>query len=352
MDFTLSEEQTMIAEAFRGQLTRDVTLDVIRTQAALGQAGKSPTDQGLWQQLTEMGLPGLLIDDTYGGAGLGMLEAVVVGQELGRAAAPVPFAATCVMAPLAITASAEVEQHKTWLTQIAAGEMRVGVALGADMLQVDSGRISGHARFVFDAGGATHFLLETGGVFYLVEAHASGVYLTLERPFDPLQSLGHLALDTVPATPLSGVSVDRVTEAGRIALAAQTIGACEFLLDASVEYAADRVQFGRPIGSFQAIKHMCAEMAAQLYPAISLVWYAGYVFDKDAARSPLNSLLAKALADEAGRFISRTAIEVHGGMGYTDLQGLHYWYKRAAFNRNLLGNPEELRQDIAAMQGI
>jgi len=230
--------------------------------------------------------------------------------------------------------------------------MRVGVALGTDMLQVDNGRISGQARFVFDAGGATQFLLEAGGVFYLVEAQASGVHLTLERPFDPLQSLGHLALDAVPATPLSGVSVDRVTEAGRIALAAQTMGACEFLLDASVEYAADRVQFGRPIGSFQAIKHMCAEMAAQLYPAISLVWYAGYVFDKDAARSPLNSSLAKALADEAGRFISRTAIEVHGGMGYTDLQGLHYWYKRAAFNRSLLGSPEELRQDIAAMQGI
>ena len=135
-------------------------------------------------------------------------------------------------------------------------------------------------------------------------------------------------------------------------LAADTLGAAQHMLDAAVAYAKDREQFGRPIGSFQAVKHMCAQMASDLEPCRSLVWYAGHALQSVPDEAPLVACHAKAMLAEVGRSVAKTATEVHGGMGFTDLLGLHYWFKRIGANRQLLGAPELVREEAARRQGL
>jgi alkylation response protein AidB-like acyl-CoA dehydrogenase len=149
----------------------------------------------------------------------------------------------------------------------------------------------------------------------------------------------------------AGRAIERMLDAGRVALTADILGACEAMLAQAVDYAKQRKQFGRPIGSFQAVKHMCAEMAAELEPTRSLLWYAAYAFDEVPETAAPAIAHAKAHASEIGRFIARTATEVHGGIGITDDQNLHLWFKRIGLDRQLLGAPEILRERAARLQG-
>ena len=135
-------------------------------------------------------------------------------------------------------------------------------------------------------------------------------------------------------------------------LAADTLGAAQTMIDQAVEYAQQREQFNRPIGSFQAVKHMCAEMTAGLEPCRALVWFAAHALDELPAESTLTACHTKAHLAEVGRFVAKTATEVHGGMGFTDLLGLHYWFKRIGFNRQLLGAPELIRDEAARLQDL
>jgi alkylation response protein AidB-like acyl-CoA dehydrogenase len=135
-------------------------------------------------------------------------------------------------------------------------------------------------------------------------------------------------------------------------LAADMLGASGAMIAKAVAYAQDRKQFGRVIGSFQAVKHLCAEMTAQLEPCRALVWYAAYAALAAPAEAPLMAAHAKALLSEVSRFVARTSTEVHGGMGFTDLLGLHYWFKRVGLDRQLYGGPERVRVEAARMQGL
>ena len=161
-----------------------------------------------------------------------------------------------------------------------------------------------------------------------------------------------MQFDNVEAEPLEAASpglISDLIDAGRVMYAADTLGAAQEMLDRSVAYAAERKQFGRPIGSFQAVKHMCAEMAAALEPCRALVWYAGYALDALPAEASLTACHAKAHLSEVGTMVARTATEVHGGMGFTDLVGLHYWFKRIGFNRQMLGGPQRVREEAAKL---
>jgi alkylation response protein AidB-like acyl-CoA dehydrogenase len=175
---------------------------------------------------------------------------------------------------------------------------------------------------------------------------------------DETRRLAELGFDSTPAEPLSGGPelLARLRDAGWVLVAADSLGAAGVMLDKAVAYAKERRQFDRQIGSFQAVKHMCAEMAAELEPCRSLVWYAAYAFDAASPNAPGEASLmaahAKALTSEVGRFVARTATEVHGGMGITDLLGLHFWFKRLGLNRQLLGGPERVREIAARLQGL
>ncbi len=140
-------------------------------------------------------------------------------------------------------------------------------------------------------------------------------------------------------------------DAGRVVLAADTLGAAQHMFDAALSFVKQREQFGRIIGSFQAVKHQFADMATMLEPCRAMVWYAAYAQDALPAEARLTALQAKAHLDDIAREIARMATEAHGGMGFTDLLGLHYWFKRIMFNRQMLGGPEHCREEAARVQG-
>jgi alkylation response protein AidB-like acyl-CoA dehydrogenase len=188
-----------------------------------------------------------------------------------------------------------------------------------------------------------------------VASDARGLERIALATIDRTRPVGELRLRDTPSDPLprsSAAALTKVLDAGRVVLAADTLGAAQAMLEQAVAYAKEREQFGRKIGSFQAVKHLCAEMAAALEPCRALVWYAGFAQDALPAEAHLNACHAKAHLAEVGKFVAKTATEVHGGMGFTDLLGLHYWFKRIGFNRQLLGTPERLRDEAARAQAL
>ena len=172
---------------------------------------------------------------------------------------------------------------------------------------------------------------------------------------DATRCIAELVLDGVVPEAVfdaAGSAIAGMIDAGRIALAADGFGACESMIEQAVAYAGERKQFGRSIGSFQAVKHMCAEMVAELEPARSLVWYAAHAFDALPDQAPLMACHALAHVSEIGREIASVATQVHGGIGWTDEQNLHFWFKRIGVDRQLLGGPELLRERAAGLQEL
>lgn len=363
MDFSLSEEQILLRDSLHGSLGDLVSLDLLQS------LNKKPDSDvsDLRLALQSIGLPGMLINEDHGGSSLGLLDAAVAAEQLGYAAAPYPFIANDAMAPLAFQLCADSAIQQTWLPALARGERRVAMAVSdwANGVRKDTGlksvagKLSGMVRLALDCDDSNDcdaiLLADRDGQLYLVAADANGLQIEPNRTIDITRRVANLRLSGVNATPLAGVYADsltRVVDAGRVLFAADTLGASQAMLEQAVAYAMQREQFGRRIASFQAVKHMCAEMAAQLAPCRALVWYAAYAFDHLPEEFALHSALAKSHLDETGRFVARTATEVHGGMGFTDLQGLHYWFKRIGFNRAALGDAQSLRARAAGLQGL
>ena len=359
MEFGLSDDQKMMQESIERTLARVAPLERVRKAA-----GHEPYAADVLKALVELGVPGILIPEDFGGLGLSLLDAALAAEVLGRHVAPVPFVASSVMGPLAIIGAGSDAQKKKYLPKLAAGERVAGVAISEQAagarekagITAKSGKLSGKTLFVLDFAGADIFVVaDKFAGLHIVDAKAKGLEKTTLNTIDATRSIGELSFDTVEADPLSSgnpaATLDRMIDAGRIMLAADTLGAGGRMIEKAVTYAKERQQFGRVIGSFQAVKHMCAEMVAELEPCRALIWYAAYVFDEFPEQSRKMSAHAKAHTSEVGTFVARTATEVHGGMGFTDLLGLHYWFKRIGFNRQALGGPEKARHDAAVAQG-
>jgi alkylation response protein AidB-like acyl-CoA dehydrogenase len=360
MEFALSHEQTLLGESVRSFLRDRCPIETVRAHAATGTG----CEEGLWRGLLDLGVQGLLVPERHGGTGLGLLEAAVVAQALGGAAAPVPFLCSVAMAPLALLRSGSAAQQDRWLPRIAGGEARIAMGFvgyvgerGGAALSLDRDRLSGAAEAVLDAGAPTHFLVYLpDGRAAILGAGDAGVSVTLRRTLDGTRPLADVAFDGAEAEVLDAAADPRaaalqVLDAGRVVLAADTLGAAQAMLDRAVAWAKQRVQFGRVIGSFQGVKYMCADMATMLEPCHAFVWHAAYAQDTRSEEARLMACHAKAHLDEVGREVARMATEVHGGMGFTDLSGLHYWLKRIGFNRQVLGGPERCREEAAALQG-
>ncbi|MDJ0920501.1 MAG: acyl-CoA dehydrogenase family protein [Henriciella sp.] len=356
MDFSLSEDQRMLQASIQGFLDTAAPLEAVR-KAAGGDVSVPVAISG---GLLELGVGQAVIPEAYGGLGLGLLEAALVQEALGSVVAPARFLGG-VMAAVGIGAAGDEALKAEWLGKLASGDVAFGVAVtervgareGAGVT-VRDGKLSGRSLFALDTAAATHVLVcDRGGGLHIAEAGA--VRRTPLRTIDRTRDFAELEFDGAPAVALSdgdgGVAADRMLAAGRVLLAADTLGAAQTMLDKAVNYAKERKQFNRVIGSFQSVKHMCAEMAAELEPARALVWHAAHALDEDMDEAALLVCLAKAHLAEVGTFIAKTATEVHGGMGFTDLLGLHYWFKRIGANRQLLGGPEQIRAEAAALQG-
>lgn len=353
MQFGLSEEQVLLQDNIHRFLKDQVPLDRVRAYAE----GDSDTD--IWQGLTELGIPALLIDEQHGGIGLNPLDAAIIAEALGYHVAPGPFLGSAVMAPTAL-AAAQSDQGEL-LAALAAGEKRVGIAFGEAVgrrmhaqVNVADGKVTGASLFAFDTDADYYLVADTNKYLYLVDAAAPGLNKAPLTTVDKTRRTVELTYENVPAELISNDPAVFATtlDIGRVTLAADTLGAAQYMLDQAVAYAKEREQFNRPIASFQAVKHMCAEMAANLEPCRSMVWFAAYALADLPEEARVTACHAKAHLAEVGKFVAKTSTEVHGGMGFTDLLGLHYWFKRCGSNRQWLGAPELVREEAAVLQGF
>lgn len=358
MDFGLATEQRLLQDSLHQFLREQAPLARVRRFAEQGEGRAADLERGL----AGLGVTALLVPPEHGGLGQSALDACLVAECLGRHVTPVNFAANAVMVPTALMLAGSEAQRSRWLPRIADGRLSVGAALselcgarnGAGV-EHQGGRLNGRALHVIDFESDAYLVADRRGGLHWVAADAAGLQRTALETVDRTRPIGELVFDQVEAEPLPGGSpavCRQVLAIGRAVLAADTLGAAQSMLDQAVAYAGQREQFGRVIASFQAVKHLCAEMAAQLEPCRAFVWYAGHAFSQSADEADLASAQLKAHLAEVGQFVARTATEVHGGMGFTDLVGLHYWFKRIGMNRQLLGTPEWLRRHAARAQDL
>ena len=352
MEFGLSEEQVLLVDTVNKYLDTSAPLSRVRDFAT------KPSDADIWQGLIDIGIGGLLVPEVHGGVGLGFVEAALISESLGSRVTPSPFLGTAVVLPSVLN---RIDPDSSLLGEIAGGTVRCGIGLaeangarnGAAIVN-RGGKLTGKALFVIDPTANVFLVADAQRCLYLVEAGATG---TSSRPLtsvDATRPLIELTLSNTPARQLSSSPEDLLCalDVARVMLAADTLGAAQNMLNQAVLYAGQREQFNRPIATFQAVKHMCAEMAAELEPCRAFVWYAAHALNTLPAEARLTACHLKAHLAEVGQFVARTATEVHGGMGFTDLVGLHYWFKRVGFNRQMLGTPERLREEAARLQGL
>ena len=358
MQFGLSADQVLLKDTLDAFLREQAPLERVRRFADLDEGRASDLMAGL----NEIGLSGLLIPPEHGGVGLAPLEACLAAETLGYRVAPMPFVANAVMVPTALMMAGSDVQQADWLPRIAAGKTVVGAALaertgarrGAGVSARD-GRLYGRALHVLDFEADAYLVADDSDTLYLAQADATGLNRRRQETVDRTRPVGELVFEGVTAQRLAASSpqaCQRVIDMGRAVLAADSLGAAQHMLDQAVAYANQRVQFGRVIGSFQAVKHLCADMAANLEPTRAFVWYAGHALSEMPDQAHLTVCQLKAHLSEVATSVAKSATEVHGGMGFTDLLGLHYWFKRIGFNRQMLGSPERLRMQAAQAQGL
>ena len=360
MYFGLSEEQSFFQDNVKKYLEEHATIDNIKH---IANGDDRALSAEIHQGLLNLGINGLLIPEAFGGLGLDLLFAAVVSEALGGGVSPTPFVAPYVMAPTAIRHAGNESQKKNYLSKISTNKYRFGVGFGEFIgkrndagITFSNNVLNGRAMFVLDANDATHLLLaDEKGQIFVVDAKSLNLEMIQLTTVDKTRQYAEVVCKDLEAEVLENSAnskepINKAIDAGRIMLAADSLGASQTMIDKAVDYAKERKQFGRAIGSFQAVKHMCAEMAADLEPCFALVWHAAHCHDHSPAEARLMACHAKAHVSEMSKSIAKKATEVHGGMGFTDLLGLHYWFKRIGLNRQILGSPELVREEAYKTQ--
>jgi len=330
MDFGLSEDQREIQRTARELLAARAGAERVRQCAE----ARRP-DRELWEELRGLGWLGIAIPERYGGQGLGRVELSILCEELGRSLAAVPFLPTVLAATLIEQAGSE-EQRERLLPALASGEQ--GAAVG-----VASG---GRGALVVGAGEAhVLVLLEEPGARMLRAEEAN---VTLVPSIDPIRSTAEVTFGEQVGEPLEGDlsgGVDRAL----VAVAAELVGVCDRALAMTVAYVKERKQFGVPVGSYQAVSHRCAQMLLDTERARAAAAYAAWAADADPERLPQAAAMAKASASEAGVEVCASAIQAHGGIGFTWEADVHWLYKRALLDAALLGGAKRQRARLAAL---
>ena len=360
MYFGLSEEQSFFQDNVKKYLEEHATIDNIKHIA--GGDEKNLTAE-IHQGLLNLGINGLLIPEEFGGLGLDLLFAAVVSEALGGGVGPIPFIAPYVMAPTAIKHAGSKTQQENYLSKIATNEYRFGVGFSEFIgkrndagITFSDNTLNGRAMFVLDANDATHLLLaDEKGQIFVVDTKSADLEIVKLTTVDKTRQYTEVICKNLEAELLEHSSnstnpINKAIDAGRIMLAADSLGASQTMIDKAVDYAKERKQFGRAIGSFQAVKHMCAEMVAELEPCYALVWHAAHAQKHMPDEARLMACHAKSHLSDVTKEVAKKSTEVHGGMGFTDLLGLHYWFKRIGLNRQLLGSPERIREEAAYLQ--
>ena len=359
MYFGLSEDQIFFQDNIKKFLEENSSVDILRKIAADDRTFAKDIHDGI----VNLGINSLLVPEEFGGLGLDILFAAAISESLGYGAGATPFIGSYVMAPIAIIGGGSDEQKQNYLTKITSNKVKFGIGFSAltgardnSEIQIKGNKISGRSLFVLDYEYATHFLIsDINGCIGVIDAQANGIDLVELKTIDRTRNVCELILKNVDfeileQTKNSINTAEKVIDAGRIMLAADSLGAAQNMINKAVDYAKERKQFGRAIGSFQAVKHMCAEMVAELEPCYALVWHAAHAQKHMPNEARLMACQAKSHLSDVAKEVAKKSTEVHGGMGFTDLLGLHYWFKRIGLNRQLLGTPERVREEAALLQ--
>jgi len=327
--------------------------------------GPEPFAAELWQAIAEMGWTGAAIPEAYGGVGLGRLAVCVLAEELGRAVAPVPFASSVYLATEAILLFGSEDQKQAWLPKLAAGEI-IGTLAMAERpgtsdprkltASVAGGRLTGTKLAVPDGDVADFAVVAVHGGngpwLHLVDLHDEAVSRETVTTIDPTRSHARISFTSAPVDPLPGAtepeSVRKLLDYAAVPMAFEQVGGAQAALDMANAYAKERFAFGRPIGSFQAIKHKLADMYIQLELARSNAWYGAWAVHTDAAELPIAAAVARIAACEAGWFCTKENIQTHGGMGFTWQMDCHLYYRRAKLLGLALGGAREWKQRLVA----
>jgi alkylation response protein AidB-like acyl-CoA dehydrogenase len=365
-DFAFNEEQDALRATVRRFCDeRSTSRDVRRLMET-----DDGFDPDVWKQLaTELGLTGIHIAETDGGQGYTFVELGIVLEEMGRSLLCAPFFSSICLGANAIINGGTPAQRAELLPAIASGEVRATLAFTEPSgdwtqdgitLQAAGGKLTGKKSFVVDGHTADLIVVAArdGGeiALFTVRGDAKGLTRTPLRTLDMTRKQAELTFDGVEAESLDGApgadALRKTLEQAAVCLASECVGGSEKTMDMAVRYAKDRYQFGRPIGSFQAIKHKCADMLLRLESAKSAAYYAAWAATGDNEELPIASSLAKAYCTEAFFTNARENIQIHGGIGFTWEHDCHLYYRRAKSSELMLGDPTYHRELIATRLGI
>ncbi|HEY3109427.1 MAG TPA: acyl-CoA dehydrogenase family protein [Chloroflexota bacterium] len=354
MDFELSQDQIGLRDLAREFFGRESATPRVRAALETGER----YDRSVWRQIGELGLQSIPISEQHGGMGMGMVELALVLEEMGRHAYAGPYFASVVLAAGLIEAGGSEAQKARWLPRIASGELIATVAFyerdaapNVDLLgtTIADGRVDGTKRFVPDAAAAGLILVVgQGGQVAAVEPGAAGLRIEPSETMDPTQREATVRFEGAAAEPLPGgrAAVEAMLRRAAVGASAEMLGAARRSMQMSVEYAKTREQFGQPIGSFQAVKHMCAEMLDEVEHSHAATYYAAWALDAEAEDREIAASVAKSFVSESARKVCGDAIQVHGGIGFTWEFDLHFFFKRAKHYEALWGDADYHRERV------
>ena len=379
MRFAFNEEQEELRRSARSFLEDHSSPAHVR-KAMETEAG---FDADVWRRVaTELGWTSIIVPEAYGGIGLTYVELVALMEEMGSALLCAPFFSTVCLAGNALIAGGTEEQKQEHLPGIAAGEtvatlahtepngrwVAAGIAAEASR-DGDGYMLNGTKTFVIDGHTAQLLVIaarrpqssgKDGVSLFLVPASTPGIECRLLPTMDQTRRQAEITLSgvRVPASALMGNEgegwpvLSRTLDLAAIALSAEQVGGAQRCLDMSVQYAKERVQFGRPIGSFQALKHKCADMLLRVESARSASYYAGWAASVDDPELPVLASLAKAYCTDAYFFCAAESVQIHGGVGFTWEYDVHLHFKRAKSSETLLGDAAYHRELVAQRIGL
>jgi alkylation response protein AidB-like acyl-CoA dehydrogenase len=353
MQFGLSESQEFLKDSarkfFAGECPSAEMRRLMETDTAY--------DAALWSKLTDQGYTGIIFPEAYGGVGLGKVELMLLMEEAGRALLPGPFFSTVVLAGSVLDAIASPAHKQKYLALICHGQARATVAIleanaswnPCDIqLTAANGKLTGEKYFVSDAAVADFIIVVARNGVFIVNSKAPGLKISPMTAMDLTRKLYVVEFHNTPAEEIGATAnLERAFDVATAALAAELVGGMQRTLEITVEYAKTRKQFGKPIGTFQAVQHQCADMYLETESARSAVYYAGWALEENSPDASTAVSIAKMYASDAARTVGNRGIQIHGGMGFTWENDVHLYYRRAKGSETAFGDATFHRERIA-----
>jgi alkylation response protein AidB-like acyl-CoA dehydrogenase len=353
MQFGLSESQQILKDTARKFFAGEIPIAAVRRAMETDTA----YDSSLWAKLAEQGFTGIITPEEYGGMGLGKVELILLMEEAGYALLPGPLFSTVALAGSVIEARGSPTQKKEYLGRLASGQARSTLALVEAAgswdprsleISASANRLTGTKLFVTDAAIADFIVVVARDGLFVVDAKAAGMRIEAMKGMDLGRKIYSVEFKNAPAEKLGDTNgLARALDVATAALCAEMVGGMQRALELTVAYAKTRKQFGKPIGIFQAVQHLCADMYLETESSRSATYYAAWALEENVPDAAAAVSVAKMYSSDASRTVGNRGIQVHGGMGFTWENDIHLYYRRAKASETMLGDATFHRERIA-----